>query len=564
MPARLTVPALPATGSGAVDAARALLIALARLGLRDLVLAPGSRSAPLVYAAQLAAATVPELRCHVRLDERAAAFTALGMGKADPTRPAAVITTSGTATAHLLAAVMEAHHARTPLIVLTADRPAELRDTGANQATRQSGLLRDFCGLTADLPAPTAYRAEHAELLTAVNVAARAHAHALAGAPVHLNLGFRDPLVPATSPVDGEDLPALTITRRLTAPAHPDRAALTLGRGPRTVMIAGDGAGPAAAVLAEQADWPLIAEPSSGARTGASLVPDGVGLLRRALAGAGDEDGALLPDRAVVVGRVTLSRPVVSGLLGRDEIETVLVSDDLDWPDAARRLDVVADSVALAPAGEDAAGAEAAFSARWRDAAARPAGAAPPAPAAGQELDRITAALSVWEAGKTDDLLYLGSSSVSRILERHAGPQRARVIAHRGLAGIDGTLSAGAGAALVHGRGRVRVLVGDLTALHDLTGLVVGPLEQRPALDVIVLDDDGGAIFGDLEHAAADPADFERFFGTPHGTDLVAIARGAGWDARTVTSVTELQALLSAPGDRRLLRIACRRDRALS
>ena len=172
-----SVPAPRPTGSGAVDLSVALWCALAELGMREAVLAPGSRSAPLVYA--LAAAEVGErIRPHVRIDERAAAFTALGIGRHDPAHPAAVVTTSGTATAHLHAAVMEAHHSRIPLLVLTADRPAELREVGANQTTRQAGMFRSLVRLAVDLPAPTAAEATALELRTAVSTAARALAAA--------------------------------------------------------------------------------------------------------------------------------------------------------------------------------------------------------------------------------------------------------------------------------------------------------------------------------------------------------------------------------------------------
>src|SRR5699024_5248218 len=160
-------------------------------------LAPGSRSAPLVYA--LASAEAGErIRAHVRIDERAAAFTALGISRHDPAHPAAVVTTSGTATAHLHAAVMEAHHARIPLLVLTADRPAELREVGASQPTRQAGMFRSLVRLAVDLPAPTADEATALELRTIVSTAARALAAATGEhpGPVHLNLSFRDPLVP--------------------------------------------------------------------------------------------------------------------------------------------------------------------------------------------------------------------------------------------------------------------------------------------------------------------------------------------------------------------------------
>ncbi|HEX7352373.1 2-succinyl-5-enolpyruvyl-6-hydroxy-3-cyclohexene-1-carboxylic-acid synthase [Brachybacterium sp.] len=597
-----SIPAPRASGSGAVDESVALWCALAELGLRDAVLAPGSRSAPLVYA--LAAEEVGErIRPHVRIDERAAAFTALGLGRHDPEHPAAVVTTSGTATAHLHAAVMEAHHSRIPLLVLTADRPAELREVGANQTTRQAGMFRSLVRLAVDLPAPTAGGATAVELRTAVSTAARAFAAATAEnpGPVHLNLSFRDPLVPrpGSDPADGavrggdpahvegraraegqahsEDRDRIVLTRRVR-PAAP--AAQPVPVDERTVVVAGDGAGPAAAELAARHQLPLLAEPSSGALHGSSLVPRYPALLREVMA---DPHHPLRPRRAIVLGRPTLSRPVVGGLLGAEDVEVIVVDEHPDWPDVARRAQLVVPAAVGEEVGErtgegtdpadtaDATGATDATASSdalraqerrrehleaWSAAAARSAAALP-----GTWQQR--AALAVWNASGPGDVLVLGSSSLVRDLEQHAGPTAARVIANRGLAGIDGTTAMAGGISLAHaamgpaGRasqradgsgGRVRLLVGDLTALHDLTGLLVGPEEPRPVVDVIVVDDGGGRIFSGLEHAAAPPALLRRFFTTPHGADIAAAATALGAAALRLTP-GELPAALAAPAD---------------
>ena len=559
IPAPLTIPAPRPTGSGAVDQAVAVWSALAELGLAEAVLAPGSRSAPLVYA--LAADEVAgRIRAHVRIDERAAAFTALGLGRLDPARPAAVVTTSGTATAHLHAAVMEAHHSRIPLLVLTADRPAELREVGANQTTRQAGMFRSLVRLAVDLPAPTAEAASPVELRTAVSTAARALAAATGEhpGPVHLNLSFRDPLVPRAEDSERSDRTAapewIVVTRRVPAPAP---APQPVPVDPRTVVVAGDGAGPAAAALADAHGLPLLAEPSSGALTADGLVPRHPALLREVMA---DPAHPLRPRRAIVLGHPTLSRPVVGALLGAADVEVVVVDPHPDWPDVARRASLVVP----AATGQEIPGTGQEATGTGQDAAS--AGAAPAAPAA-PEIDlaqrrawveawrtaadaaaarlpqpwQQRAALAVWEASGPGDLLVLGSSSLVRDLEQHAGPTSAQVIANRGLAGIDGTTAMAGGLALARAardepgeRGRTRLLVGDLTALHDLTGLLVGPEEPRPELDVIVVDDGGGRIFSGLEHAAAPPALLRRFFTTPHGADIAAVAAGLGADARTL------------------------------
>lgn len=522
-----------------MDEAVVLWRALGMLGVRETVIAPGSRSAPLVYA--LADSEVSNMiRPHVRIDERAAAFTALGISRHDPAHPAVVATTSGTATAHLLAAVMEAHHSRIPLVVLTADRPVELRGTGANQTTDQVGLYRAFVRFEADLPAPSAKEATGAQLRTAVTTIARALAAATGDhpGPVHLNLGFRDPLVPER--VTGEEHPApvrapIVLTRR-PAPSAPHPHPVPVGE--RTVVVAGDGAGPAARRFAERHRLPLLAEPSSGCRAGDCLVPGYPALLREVMA---DADHPLRPDRAVVFGHPTLSRPVLGALLGAEDVEVVVVDPTTSWPDAAGRASLVVP----AAVGQDPADGEELARRRTRVQAWRSAAA----PAAARPLGwQVGAALAVWDATEEQDVLVLGSSSLVRDLEQRAGPTDGRIIANRGLAGIDGTTAMATGIALARRDtpGRVRLLVGDLTALHDLTGLLIGPDEPRPDLDVVVVDDGGGRIFGGLEHASAPPALLRRFFTTPHGVDIAAAARALG--ARTQQlSTDELAAALAEP-----------------
>lgn len=549
------IPAPRPTGSGAVDQSVALWSALAALGVTDAVLAPGSRSAPLVYGLA-APETAGRIRAHVRIDERAAAFTALGLSRHDPAHPAAVVTTSGTATAHLLAAVMEAHHSRIPLLVLTADRPAELREVGANQTTRQAGMFRSLVRGDIDLPAPAAGAATALELRTAVSTAARAVAAATAEhpGPAHLNLSFRDPLVPRPSAEHVADAPAerarIVLTRR-ARPAAPAPQPVPISD--RTVVVAGDGAGPAAAELADRHLLPLLAEPSSGARHGRTLVTGYPALLSEVMA---DPSHPLRPQRAIVLGHPTLSRPVVAALLGADDVEVIVVDAQLDWPDVARRARLVVPAAIgeEIDAKDDQRGTRRrAHLAAWREAAAAVTATLPTS-------WQRTAALAVWQATTADDVLVLGSSSLVRDLEQHAGASRAAVIANRGLAGIDGTTSMAGGLALGRRRsaadgstarsaapGRVRLLMGDLTALHDLTGLIIGPEEQRPDLDVIIVDDGGGRIFSGLEHAAAPPALLRRFFTTPHGVDVAAAAAALGAAAQPVT-VEELPAALDRPG----------------
>ena len=514
----MRISAPPRTGSGALEAAYVLLESLIACGLRHLVLAPGSRSAPLAYAASALAERGAEgFEVHVRHDERAAAFTALGLSRAGEL--AAVGTTSGTATAHLLAAAMEAHHSGIPLVLLTADRPAELRGTGANQTTYQAGLYAPFAVMSADLPAPGAHDATESELRLMIDTAARAaHAALSAPGPVHLNLGFRDPLAATHAPEQGSDATFRVPDHAAPAP-HAGTALTALP--PRTVVVAGDGdeSGHRAAALAARLRLPLFAEPSSNARELAdTLVPCYPDALARVMA---DRGHALRPEAAVVFGHPTLSRPVLRQLLGARDMEVTVESGRLEWPDASRNaarivplIDVEHSSLVAQQQG---------FLEAWRSL-----GSALAKHSSDNRTPQAEAALAVWEACARDQApLVLGASALIRDLEQYAGACRARVYANRGLAGIDGTVSMASGIALA-ARTRTRVLLGDVSAIHDLTGFVIGPTEREPELDIVIVDDNGGRIFSGLEHREAPRTVLERFFTTPHGVDLAAAIEGLG------------------------------------
>ncbi|MBC7291895.1 MAG: 2-succinyl-5-enolpyruvyl-6-hydroxy-3-cyclohexene-1-carboxylic-acid synthase [Actinotalea sp.] len=557
-----------------VHAARVLLQALADRGLREVVLAPGSRSAPLAYAVAEAARrdgdrdpAAPRLDVHVRIDERDAGFLAVGLARgaalAGRARPVAVVTTSGTAVANLHPAVLEAHHAGLPLLLLTADRPHELRGTGANQTTEQVGLLEPV-RLTLDVPAPTGRPGEDRDLR---HLAVRAVAAALGlrtedPGPVHVNLAFREPLVPDGAPWPEPSDAGLTEVLRRGAPAGDLAVAAEVADGVPTVVVAGDGAGPTARRLAEANGWPLLAEPSSGARGGPCAIP-----AYRLLLGEADLGGAVR--RVVVLGRPTLSRPV-QALLGRADVESLVIAPTgREWVDAPRAASRVATEVppALLAGAGPAGAAERAWLARWQEAgrvalaaiaaaldevaldeagltSAPPDATRRPAPA----LTGPAVARAVARACGEDDVLVVGSSNPVRDLDLVADwSQPPQVVANRGLAGIDGTLATAAGVALALDR-PVRAYVGDLTFLHDIGGLLVGPLERAPELQVVVANDDGGSIFATLEHGEPERADvFERVFGTPHGADLGALCAGYGVEHTRVTDLAALAAALAGP-----------------
>ena len=490
-------------------------------GVREAVLSPGSRSAPLALALY-AAEAAGRLRLHVRIDERTAGFLALGLAKASGT-PVAVVTTSGTAAVNLHPAVVEADHASVPLVVLTADRPAELRGTGANQTIDQvrlyGGSVRFFADVSADgwSPLPEQARGYVGDSVSLAGVRRLVHWAVTSTGPSHLNVAFREPLLPDGDPSWSEALD-VEIERIRTASAP--WAYGSLETGPRTVVVAGDGAQPDVRSLAAQGGWPLLAEPSSGHRSG----PNALAAYRLLL----DELGPMI-ERVVVAGRPTLSR-AVTRLLAREGVEVVRLRADPGTP-----------RVAGDPTDEGD------WLRRWCDAdtAAR---AAIGAVLAGEPLNGPSVAAAVAAAVPPDGLLVAGSSSAIRDLDLvdpwEAPPQ---VLANRGASGIDGTVSTAVGAALAHG-GPAYALLGDLTFLHDATGLVVGPDEPRPDLTVVVVNDDGGGLFTLLEQGAPEHAGtFERLFGTPHGTDLAALCAGTGTAYARAASLDDLRAELERP-----------------
>lgn len=594
--------------SPSIAAARTLVAALVRLGVREVVLAPGSRSAPLAYAVA-EAAEAGLLALTVRVDEREAAFTAVGLvrgaaavdggaadGSAAPHRgvaPVVVVTTSGTAVANLHPAVLEAHHAGLPLLLLTADRPHEMRGTGASQTIDQPGIFGGAVRLAADVPAPTG-RADEAD--EAVHLAARAVDAATGGrsgypGPVHLNLAFRDPLVPGSDEhAPWPDVRPPRVTRsdssRFDASPWTDGELVDGG----TVVVAGDGDDGLARRLAEVRAWPLLAECVAPSAGGPQLVAAHAHVLATSpLAGR--------VRRVLVVGRPTLSRPVQQ-LLGREDVDVVLVAPaGAPWSDAPRGARTVLPGVPLRwfmPDDVLTPGARTTrrtrWDAAWRSASAAAAGAIDGALGLGDvpgrdrplglggpflpggsestELTSTTTELTAESAVRVladvltpADVLVVGSSHPVRDLDLvHRWAEPPHVIANRGVAGIDGVLATAVGAALAVARphraglGRtVRALVGDLTFLHGAGGLWAARGEERPQLQIVVVNDAGGSIFTGLEHgalAAADPARaaaVERVFGTPHDVDLAALCAAHGVAHAAVGSADELRAALAVP-----------------
>jgi 2-succinyl-5-enolpyruvyl-6-hydroxy-3-cyclohexene-1-carboxylate synthase len=516
--------------------ATVLVDELVRCGVRHAVLCPGSRNAPLSFALQTAE-QAGRLTLHVRIDERSAAFLALGLALRSEL-PVPVVCTSGTAAANLHPAVLEAHHAGIPLLAVTADRPAELVGTGANQTVRQAGLFGAAVRAAPSLAAPSLVApsdcAQHTQWRSAVDRAVAAARGALGGGtgPVHLNVPFREPLVPPPNTVAGSQTWGVLAGRPTGAPwtvvatGSPVRLEVELDLSRRTLVVAGHGAPPSPPGL------PLVAEPT--APDWPDALAAGPWLLGPPLI------DQLRPEQVLVLGRPTLHRSV-QRLLADPAVAVTVLTDRPEW------TDIAATAVAVGTALRCVGSPDPEWLRGWQQADIRAADAVNSTVQGCPEATGLGMARLLVAALPTGALLLLGSSNPIRDVSLAARPRRGlTVLANRGVAGIDGTISTAIGAALAHG-GPAYALVGDLTFLHDSNGLLAAPEEDRPDLTVVVANDDGGGIFALLEQGAPDYAGaFERVFGTPHGTDLAALC-AAHHVPHVRASVSELAEVAVAP-----------------
>ncbi|HSJ45525.1 MAG TPA: 2-succinyl-5-enolpyruvyl-6-hydroxy-3-cyclohexene-1-carboxylic-acid synthase [Euzebyales bacterium] len=504
--------------------ARVLADEFARGGLCHTVIAPGSRSAPLALAFD----AHPDVTVHVEIDERSAAFLALGIGRASR-QPAAVVCSSGTAAVNFHPAVVEAHHSRTPLVVLTADRPPELRATGANQTIDQPGVYGGVTRWSVDISVAER-RAGAVAYWRSIAARALAEARGHPAGPVHCNVGLREPLVPDRDddwiePLDGireagQPWATRTVDLGLPVPSLVAEAAGLVDAHPRGALVLGDVEvdGVVVAGFATVAGWPVIAEPHSGARTGDHVVSTADLLL----ADPGFAD-AHRPDVAVVIGRPVLTRSVRRWLDGVPR--TVVVDADGAWLDPGRTVEriVRADPTALLHDVTDRLDGRRTthFLAQWQH-AERSARAAVDA-----VLDERSAPTEPRVARDLAACLPDGSALVAassmpiRDLSAVMRPRRGlRVLGNRGASGIDGFVSTTLGVAIGHD-GPVASLCGDLSLLHDQNGFLLADAAELDAVFVVV-NNDGGGIFSLLEQREVEG--FERLFGTPHGIAFASLA----------------------------------------
>ncbi|MBY0443037.1 MAG: 2-succinyl-5-enolpyruvyl-6-hydroxy-3-cyclohexene-1-carboxylic-acid synthase [Mycobacteriaceae bacterium] len=501
--------------------ARVVVDELIRGGVRDVVLCPGSRNAPLAFALQDADAS-GRIRLHVRIDERTAGYLAVGLAIGSGA-PVCVAMTSGTAVANLGPAVLEANYARVPLIVLSANRPYELLGTGANQTMEQLGYFGTqvraaiSLGLAEDTPDRMAalnatWRSATCRVLVAANGSRTANA-----GPVHFDIPLREPLVPDPEP--GTAIPAGRphgMPWTYTPPVVFDQP-LDIDLTADTVVIAGHGAG----VHPNLAKLPTVAEPT------APTVPSGVNALHPLAL------PLLRPRQVIMLGRPTLHR-TVSALLADPTVPVYALTTGPRWPDVSGNSQATGTRAVTVGAPNP----------EWLRRCAELHRHAVRAVRAQLDAHPLTTGLHVAAAVagalRPGDQLVLGASNPVRDVAL-VGVNTAGIAvrSNRGVAGIDGTVSTAIGAALAHERTpqvgpaegsgvpRTIALIGDLTFVHDSSGLLIGPTEPVPRqLTIVVSNDNGGGIFELLEQGDPRFSDVSaRIFGTPHDVDVGALCR---------------------------------------
>ena len=524
-----------------VDTASAILESLDALGVTHVLYCPGSRSAPFAYALE-AGSFGGDAR--PILDERGAGFTAVGLARTGALP--AIVVTSGTAVAELAPAVLEASHARLPLLVLSADRPGELRGVGASQATDQAGFFGTHVRASIDLEPQEASPSLVGHLARAV--AAACGAPSGTPGPVQINVAFRDPLTPVRPTSDsGDEAVAPFVprpTRVMGAHAVPARWEDVVGPADAGLIVAGEGASSRAREWSEASGFPLLAEPASGAWCGGGVTPFEQSLVSSPL---GRE-----VDAVVVTGRPTLSRPI-QALLARPDVRVVVVDAHAPWVDISGNASVVVAD--LEPAREPIRAAQAEWAARVREAARDAGERIESLLASGSGRTMLDLARSV--AASTSGPLVLGASNPVRAFDLAVPTLEGSIVhSNRGQAGIDGTIATAVGICLGSGYAgetsapvgtRVTAVMGDLTACHDASSLALAA-SMGAHLDIVVADDGGGGIFATLEHGrATSPEAYDRWFGLAQSVEYEALAAAYGVAFVRADVPWELESLLARP-----------------
>jgi 2-succinyl-5-enolpyruvyl-6-hydroxy-3-cyclohexene-1-carboxylate synthase len=522
---------------------------LARSGVENAVIAPGSRSTPLV----IALAQHPRIKVYSLIDERSAAFFALGIGLATG-KPAALLCSSGTATANFYPAIIEAHYSNVPMLVLTADRPHELRDSGANQTVDQVRMFGNHVLWSVDVATPESNPSE-VMIRSLRTLANRAYATARGpiGGPVHLNFPFRKPLEPTPVPTDNTGVmgspregerPYTAIYRGKLLPTAEqiNDICAVIERSPRGLVIAGPrtprGLGAALARFARATGYPVLADPLSGLRWSSDV--DVIGGYETFVPGSALFDGV---DLIIHVGALPASKALEDVFVKNSVPNVVLVTENGVWTDPYHRLShlVHADATATFNGLVDSMGAlvvDAGWAQAWRDAEA--------ATWDGIDAQRDAAFFDGGAIGTISELmpsgsnLFVASSLPVRHLEQYGKPdeREMRVYCNRGASGIDGTVSSAFGVAAVSPAPTV-LITGDLAFYHDMNGLLAAK-RTGAKLVVVLINNDGGGIFKRLPINGFEPH-FTELFLTPHGLDFEPAARLYGFDYACVMDYTALR-----------------------
>ena len=529
-------------------------------GIRDFVYCPGSRNAPFAYAlARYDSLSESPIRVHIRLDERSAAFFALGLTLGEssgaPAARACVITTSGSAVTHLYPAISEAFYSRLPLVAISADRPAELHGVGASQTMTQKGIFSDHIVGEWDFSSDSAELASVPGRIARALAAAAGHPSGTPG-PIHINCAFRDPLTPSDE-AEASNSAQLKENRDGGVEVYPSQIVRepsvegVLKPDLATVVIAGHGAQDSVLRWAERSRVPVFAEPMVTGVSREVLIP-----FQQTL--CADSDVVARIDQIVVTGRPTLSRPIQKLLASHKRV--IIVSPYAEWTDLHGMASCVVSSLTQSDRVDAAIQSSlcADLSARAQLVAR---GVDELINSYGDELSEIGVLDALWEDCSH---IFLGASNPVRVADLiagrqgysesdHRGPQQ--VWSSRGLAGIDGNVSTALGWARALQEAyecppTVHAVMGDLTFLHDASGLGMPLGEEFPRCRLIVLDDQGGSIFKSLEHGQrASEAVYERYFGVAQRADITALAQAYGAKIRRVSSMPELRAILNTEAD---------------
>jgi len=507
----------------ATELARAVVQSCLDSGVENVVIAPGSRNAPLSWAfAQAEKAGL--LKIQVRIDERDAGFLALGIAKATR-KPVPVVVTSGSAVANLMPAIVEAFHSAIPVIVLSADRPESARGKSAPQTINQFGLFGSFVKSQMDLSVDGL---KVSEIGKVIDSAVTGHP-----GPVQVNVQFELPLMPDPKNLDWQPKPPV-----LKFPLKTESHQKSIATESRGIFVIGDNADDEAVdeinQISKLIGWPIIWEPTANAHMFENSISHGVVLLQAGIA----------PKVEVVVtlGTVGLSRAIL-GLLKSVPKHLAIHSSTAgtDLPDPVTSAKEIFECV---PKIETTVDSE--WLKQWQtlDQKAATVVATALAP---DTLTGPSAAQLVWNQTGDVDQLFVAASWPVRHLEAYASKRNGlHVYGNRGTNGIDGLISTAVGIG-IGTKKRTVLLMGDIAFLHDLGGLNIGEGQEQPDLTIVVLDNNGSGIFSQLEQGADEYQEhYEKVFGTPHGKDLWVISESLGIPAKQVTTKTELKFALES------------------